>query len=31
MGKSVYKLVDQKGRVLIPKEMRNAADRKSVV
>ena len=25
MGKSVYKLLDQKGRVLIPKEMRNAA------
>ena len=25
MGKPVYKLLDQKGRVLIPKEMRNAA------
>ena len=25
MGKSVYKLLDHKGRVLIPKEMRNAA------
>ena len=25
MGKPVYKLLDQKGRVLIPKEMRAAA------
>lgn len=25
MGKPVYKLLDQKGRVLIPKEMRDAA------
>ena len=25
MGKPVYKLLDHKGRVLIPKEMRDAA------